>query len=84
MTRLDTRWRAVLSVKDDGPGMTPEQIAAAKAPEQSGRCEKAPAGAGLGLRLVRGFVRDNAGELDIYQQAGAGRGCAYPFRRRNG
>jgi two-component sensor histidine kinase len=71
MTRLDRDGGLILSVKDDGPGMTPEQIAAAKAPEQAGDV-KAAGRRGLGLRLVLGFVRDNQGELDIISKPGEG------------
>jgi len=71
MTRLDKDGGLVLSVKDDGPGMTPEQVAAAKAPEQAGDV-KAAGRRGLGLRLVLGFVVDNQGELDILSRPGEG------------
>jgi signal transduction histidine kinase len=71
MTRLDREGGLILSVKDAGPGMTPEQIAAAKAPEQAGDV-KAAGRRGLGLRLVLGFVSDNQGELDIISKPGAG------------
>jgi len=70
-TRLDKQGGLVLSVKDDGPGMTPEQVAAAKAPEQAGDMKHAGR-RGLGLRLVLGFVHDNRGELDIHGQPGEG------------
>ena len=70
-TRIDRDGGLVLSVKDEGPGMTWEQIAAAKAPEQAGDVKRAGR-RGLGLRLVLGFVRDNAGELDIISKPGAG------------
>jgi two-component sensor histidine kinase len=71
MTRLDREGGLILSVKDDGPGMTPEQIAAAKTPEQAGDV-KAAGRRGLGLRLVLGFVVDNQGELDIISKPGEG------------
>ncbi len=71
MTRLDREGGLILSVKDDGPGMTPEQIAAAKAPERAGDV-KAAGRRGLGLRLVNGFVHDNRGELAIISEPGAG------------
>jgi len=71
MTRLDKDGGLILSVKDDGPGMTPEQIAVAKAPEQANDV-KAAGRRGLGLRLVLGFVRDNKGELDIISKPGEG------------
>ncbi len=71
MTRLDRDGGLILSVKDHGPGMTPEQIAAAKAPEQAGDV-KAAGRRGLGLRLVLGFVRDNQGELEIISKPGEG------------
>jgi len=71
MTRLDRDGALIVSVKDDGPGMTPEQIAAAKAPEQV-RDVKQAGRRGLGLRLVVGFVRDNQGDIDIISKPGAG------------
>lgn len=71
MTRLDRDGGLILSVKDDGPGMTPEQIASAKAPERAGDV-KAAGRRGLGLRLVVGFVRDNHGALDIISKPGEG------------
>ncbi len=71
MTRLDREGGLIVSVKDDGPGMTSEQIRAAKAPEQAGDM-KAAGRRGLGLRLVVGFVRDNHGELDIISKPGEG------------
>jgi len=70
-TRLDREGGLVLSVKDNGPGMTPEQIAAAKAPEEATDVKQAGR-RGLGLRLVLGFVRDNQGELDIISKPGDG------------
>lgn len=70
-TRLDKQGGLELSVKDDGPGMSAQQIAAAKSPDQAGDVKQAGR-RGLGLRLVFGFVRDNAGELDIISQPGAG------------
>jgi len=71
MTRLDRDGALIVSVKDDGPGMTPAQIAAAKAPEQVGDVKQAGR-RGLGLRLVLSFVHDNQGELDIISKPGAG------------
>ena len=71
MTRIDREGRLIVSVKDDGPGMTPEQIAAAKTPEQA-RDVKQAGRRGLGLRLVLGFVRDNHGEIDIISKPGEG------------
>ncbi|RIA55439.1 ATP-binding protein [Dichotomicrobium thermohalophilum] len=71
MTRLDREGGLILSVKDDGPGMTPAQIAAAKAPEEA-QDVKAAGRRGLGLRLVLGFVRDNQGQLDIISKPGEG------------
>ncbi len=70
-TRLEKQGGLVLSVKDDGPGMSAEQIAAAKSPDRAGDVKQAGR-RGLGLRLVLGFVRDNAGELDIISKPGAG------------
>lgn len=70
-TRLDRDGALILSVKDDGPGMTPAQIAAATASDQAHDVKQAGR-RGLGLRLVVGFVRDNAGELDIISKPGAG------------
>ncbi len=71
MTRPDRDGALIVSVKDNGPGMTPEQIAAAKSPEQV-RDVKQAGRRGLGLRLVVGFVRDNQGDIDIISKPGAG------------
>jgi two-component system OmpR family sensor kinase len=63
---------ALLAVRDDGPGMTPE--AAAKAFDRFWRADpsRPRAGAGLGLAIVRSIVTAHHGEvrLDTAPRAG--------------
>lgn len=53
----------VLSVEDDGPGMTPQQ--AAEAARRGKRLDEKAPGWGLGLSIVSDLVDVNGGELDF-------------------
>lgn len=53
----------VVSVEDDGPGMTPEQ--AAEAARRGKRLDEKAPGWGLGLSIVSDLVDMNGGELDF-------------------
>jgi signal transduction histidine kinase len=60
--------RAKLTVKDDGTGMTPEQLAEAGVPFRTSR----ERGTGLGVALARGVARQHGGELRLESRPGHG------------
>jgi CheY-like chemotaxis protein len=61
---------ALLTIRDDGPGMTPEVLARCLEPffttKQRGQ------GTGLGLPTVYGLVRERGGQMQIVSAVGAG------------
>ena len=59
----------VLSVSDDGCGMTPEVLKKATDPFFT---TKGAEGSGLGLSMVYGFASQSGGHLSIYSQPGVG------------
>jgi PAS domain S-box-containing protein len=61
--------QVVITVADDGAGMTPEVLAHACDPFFS---TKGPTGSGLGLSMAQGFVRQSGGELRIESILGKG------------
>ncbi|CAO3436999.1 PAS-domain containing protein [Azospirillum endophyticum] len=69
----------VLSVRDDGSGMTPDVLARVFEPffttKRFGR------GSGLGLSMVYGFVRQSGGKVDIQSEPGIGTLVAMAFPR---
>lgn len=72
---LDTREEnnaAVLSVKDTGAGMTPEDLARATQPFAQGANAKGRMGTGLGLAVVKRFAELHGGMLDIQTAPGKG------------
>ncbi|HEY8546486.1 MAG TPA: HAMP domain-containing sensor histidine kinase [Acidimicrobiales bacterium] len=73
-TRRDERTWAELSVRDDGPGLTPEQ--ARRVPDRFYRTEAArvrsPDGAGLGLAVVDAIARAHGGTLEVDTSAPTG------------
>lgn len=67
---LPTGDYVVLSIRDDGAGMTPQVLARATEPffttKEQGK------GTGLGLAMVYGFMKQSGGALRLESQAGAG------------
>lgn len=62
-----------LTVTDNGPGMTPEQLALAF--DRFWRAESGPssaAGSGLGLSIVRSTVQAHHGTVSLYSEEGEG------------
>lgn len=57
-----------LSLADNGPGMTPEEIHRATDPFFSTKAS----GTGLGLAITRQIMEDHGGQLDIQSQVGKG------------
>ena len=66
--------RAVVEVRDDGPGMAEADLERAFEPffraRSTGRA--APPGSGLGLAVVRAIVRAHGGEVRLSNRAGGG------------
>jgi PAS domain S-box-containing protein len=76
----DTAYRYVMiSISDDGPGMSPEVKRRAIDPFFT--TKRDGAGTGLGLSLVYGFVQQSGGELRIYSDLGAGTAVHMILRR---
>jgi len=71
--RLEGGW-TVISVRDTGDGMTPQEVEMALEP--FGRVEMASArpleGTGLGLPLVKAFLELHGGRLEIQSEKGCG------------
>jgi nitrogen-specific signal transduction histidine kinase len=70
-TRMNREGALVLSVKDDGPGMSKAQIDAALGPASDNGLKHAGR-RGLGLRLVGTFVARNGAKLGIKSDGGKG------------
>lgn len=77
---VDRRW-AVLFVRDDGPGLDPEQ--AARVFERFYRADQSRSrdagGSGLGLAITRSLVEAMGGSIGV-TSAGAGRGTTFDVR----
>jgi signal transduction histidine kinase len=69
LTQRDGRW-AVISVVDQGCGMTPDQMERAAEPFFTTKAESQ--GNGLGLSMVYGFSKQLGGDLEIDSQVGKG------------
>ncbi len=70
VTAGQERETLVISVEDDGCGLTPDQIEAALSPGT--RLDENVAGSGLGLGVVRDLVRSYGGKLVLLRSRGAG------------
>lgn len=57
-----------ISFKDNGEGMSPDQIGSLFNPHQSGKTR----GSGLGLFIVQRIVQDHGGEIEVYSQPRGG------------
>ncbi|WP_226584399.1 PAS domain S-box protein [Acuticoccus sediminis] len=62
----------VLSVSDNGSGMSPEVMRRAIEPFYSTKATEGKTGAGLGLSMTYGFVKQSGGSLQIYSEEGTG------------
>ncbi|HEX9080630.1 MAG TPA: ATP-binding protein, partial [Holophagaceae bacterium] len=69
-TRCDPGGCAVLSVEDNGAGMTPEVLARALDPFFT--TKPAGKGTGLGLPMVYGTMKAHGGSLELQSEPGAG------------
>lgn len=79
ITFLEEDGLVCLSVSDDGIGMSPEVLA--RATEAYSTTKVAGTGTGLGLSMVKSFVEDARGRLDIRSVEGEGtRVCMRLFR----
>lgn len=83
VTRKDGNGATIIEVRDNGPGMSREEIArVAKAttkPQQRGT--RPGGGMGIGLPLVRTLVEANAGRLKIESAKGKGTAITLVFSR---
>ena len=68
--RSDPKWYAVLTVKDDGPGMAPGVQAHIFEPFFT--TKPVGEGTGLGLSTVHGIVTENGGWIEVETEPGAG------------
>lgn len=69
--RVDTRYEAeevLVSVRDDGPGLTPEVMSQLFKPFFTTR----HSGTGLGLSITRGIVERHGGRIEVRSEPGAG------------
>ncbi|MDX8402128.1 MAG: ATP-binding protein [Mariprofundaceae bacterium] len=60
----------ILSVRDDGPGIRPDDLPNIFQPFWSQRADKG--GSGLGLAMVQRIVRQHGGEIDVESEPGRG------------
>ncbi|HEY0212508.1 MAG TPA: ATP-binding protein [Paenirhodobacter sp.] len=69
-----SRVHATITVLDDGPGITPDQLATIRAPFTRGDASRSDrtGGVGLGLSIAEGIVRDHDGWMDIDNRATGG------------
>ena len=58
----------IVSVRDNGAGISPELMGSLFEPFRSGR----KSGTGLGLLIVRRIVRDHGGEIEVESEEGEG------------
>jgi PAS domain S-box-containing protein len=70
VTSTDGSGRAVVEVRDTGPGMTPEVLKRVFEPFFT--TKDAGHGSGLGLSICHGIVRSYGGEIEIASQPGKG------------
>ena len=68
-----------LRVRDEGPGMTPEQRA--RAFDRFWRAGSGPGGSGLGLAIVRKLVDADDGEVELLPAPGGGTDAVVRLRR---
>ena len=61
-------YEVVISVRDNGSGISPEVMGSLFEPFRSGR----KSGTGLGLLIVRRIVRDHGGEIEVESEEGEG------------
>jgi len=63
-----TRFEVIVSVEDNGSGISPELMGSLFEPFRSGR----KSGTGLGLLIVRRIVREHGGEIEVESEEGEG------------
>lgn len=68
----DTDGGLCLEVRDNGPGMTANELDRALMPYGRGRAARGQVGSGLGLPLAWGFVAAHGGRLDLESAPGRG------------
>ena len=73
----------VLGVKDDGVGMSSEEIVQALEPftQVGGSVLNTQEGSGLGLSIVKGLIEQHGGTIEITSQQGEGTTVRLVFPR---
>lgn len=79
VTTRVTEFEVSLMVKDNGEGISPEEMGRIYEPFQSSKKEE---GTGLGLLIVRRIIREHGGELKIESERGEGTTVSF-FLPRN-
>lgn len=75
-----TEFEVSLHVKDQGGGISPEEMGRIYEPFQSSKKE---AGTGLGLLIVRRIIREHGGEMKIESEEGEGTTVSFFFPRHD-
>ncbi|BDI60925.1 PAS-domain containing protein [Qipengyuania nanhaisediminis] len=66
----DEEWRALVTISDNGAGMTADELARAQG--MTGDDDDDSAGRGLGIRLARQLIEAHGGKLEIASEKGVG------------
>ncbi len=73
-----TDFEICLNVRDNGQGISPEEMGRIYEPFRSGKKEE---GTGLGMLIVRRIVREHGGEIKIESEIGEGTLVSFSFPR---
>ncbi len=73
-----TDYEVGLTVRDDGQGISPEEMGRIYEPFQSSKKEN---GTGLGMLIVRRIIREHGGEINIESEIGQGTTVSFAFPR---